>query len=405
MAMHTDRKGIAATAIAMMILGILMPGCRRAVSPDRDADSVCIDPVGEPEQCSRDAEAWADSVMSGMTLEQMAGQLVLPAVYSDDSRLAMRSVVAYVADSHIGGVVLLKGQPGAALAIADTLAALSCAPPLVAIDAEWGLAMRLSDTPLFPKNGKISPEAEDSLLYEYGMEVARECREVGINMVLGPVLDVLPEKRNGKTFIGNRSFGSDAERVARLGVSYARGLEDGGVVSVAKHFPGHGAADADSHKVLPSVAKSLRQLEECDIMPFARYMEANLSGIMIGHLYVPALEEASIPVSVSRKVLKGVLRDQMGFEGLVITDAMNMAGAGGKTGADAIMAGADIVLAPADTRREVEMLVAAVRNGTFPLDQLRERVRRVLIYKYAFTGRESKRLEDKSGQIQAALKK
>lgn len=176
-------------------------------------------------------------------------------------------------------------------------------------------------------------------------------------------------------------------------------------MSVAKHFPGHGAADADSHKVLPSVAKSLRQLEECDIMPFEKYMEANLSGIMIGHLYVPALEEASIPVSVSRKVLTGVLRNRMGFEGLVITDAMNMAGAGGKTGADAIMAGADIVLAPADTRREVEMLAEAVRNGTFPPGQLRDRVRRVLIYKYAFTGRESNRLEDKSGQIQAALKK
>ncbi len=329
-----------------------------------------------------EAGKWADSIMSGMTLEQLAGQLIYPAVYSDDSEYAMRSVVKYVADSHIGGVVLLKGTPEAARMVSDTLVKISYAPPFVAIDAEWGLAMRLKDTPRFPKNGRISPAAEDSILYEYGREVARECHEVGINMVLGPVLDVLPADNVERTFIGSRSFGSDPKRVTRYGVSYARGLEDGGVLSVAKHFPGHGAADADSHKQLPTVLKTKEQLAGSDLMPFDEYVKNGLSAIMVGHLYVPALDEEDIPVSVSKKILKGMMRGEMRFGGLIITDAMNMAGADGKSGADAIMAGADMVLAPENTHLEVEMLVEAVNKGLFPLAELRDRVRRVLRYKY-----------------------
>lgn len=376
------------------MFGILMPGCRHGSSRRQDADSVETAVVGDTLSSNipkSKAVQWADSVMSGMTLEQMAGQLIFPAVYSDSSRLALRSVVAYIADSHVGGVVLLKGTPEAAKGIADTLSALSEVPPIVAIDAEWGLAMRLSDTPVFPKNGRISSAAEDTLLYEYGVEVARECRKVGINMVLGPVLDVLPEGKQ-KTFIGSRSFGSDPERVARHGVAYAKGLEDGGVISVAKHFPGHGSAGGDSHKRLPTVTKNLESLKKSDLLPFMNYSRHGLSGIMIGHLYVPALDSVRRPVSVSDKILKGLLRSELGFEGLILTDAMNMAGADGNSGADAIMAGADIVLAPSDTYKEVSAIADAVRSGSFPLSQLRDRVRRVLIYKYLF--RESNRQID-----------
>ncbi len=367
--------------ILLGLLGILVPACRDSTPRRGDALAVASETPADSSLSASDAVQWADSVMSAMTLEQLAGQLIFPAVFSDDSELAMRSLMAYVGDSHIGGVVLLKGSPKAAKTIADTLLAVSCAPPFIAIDAEWGLAMRLSDTPVFPRNGKISPSAEDTLLYQYGLEVARECRHFGINMVLGPVLDVLPEG-DKKTFIGTRSFGSDPEKVTRRGVSYAKGLEDGGVLSVAKHFPGHGSAGGDSHKRLPLVSKSLQELKDCDLMPFEHYIKNGLSGVMIGHLYVPALDSVYTPVSVSPKILKEVLRQELGFEGLIITDAMNMAGADGKSGADAIMAGADIVLAPSDTRGEVSAIVDAVRSGCFPLEQLRQRVRRVLVYKY-----------------------
>ncbi|MCM1489431.1 MAG: hypothetical protein NC095_01190 [Muribaculum sp.] len=391
-----------------MIFGILVSGCHKAASRNQDADSSLVDYAESiyslhPEDVK--ALHWADSVMSAMTLEQMAGQLIFPAVYSDDSDLALRSVVSYVADSHVGGVVLLKGTPKAARAIADTLGALSCAPPFVAIDAEWGLAMRLSDTPRFPRNGNISPAAEDSILYEYGLEVARECREVGINMVLGPVLDVVPGGTLNKSFIGSRSFGSDPIRVALLGVAYSQGLEEGGVMSVAKHFPGHGSADGDSHKHLPYVAKNVDELRKCDLLPFDEYVRRGLSGIMVGHLYVPALDSIRRPISVSNTILRDMMRGEMEFEGLIITDAMNMTGAEGNAGAEAIMAGADIVLAPSDTRKEVQLIVSAVKAGSFAIEDLRDRVRRVLIYKYRFRAEPRMKSEDNSKHIQRALLK
>lgn len=352
-------------------------------SGDR-ADSCQVDTVSR-EEVADVAGLWADSVMASMTLEEMAGQLVMPAVYSVVDKSSVRSLAEYAADCKIGGVVLLKGTSEAARAICDTLSAISQVPPFVAIDAEWGLAMRLEDMPGFPRNGKISAKTEEELMYDYGYEVARESRASGINMVLGPVLDVLPGGKGSLAgVIGSRSFGSDPDRVARLGCAYARGVEDGGAVSVAKHFPGHGSADGDSHKSLPEVRKSRRSLMEEDLLPFRRYIEAGLSGVMTAHIHVPALDSVRRPVTVSPEVLDSLLRKQLGFEGLVITDAINMRGFGGAAAAEAIIAGADIVLAPGDTRGEVLGICRSVMRGEIAPEILRDRVRRVLRYKYVF---------------------
>ena len=340
-----------------------------------------LDSIQAEHDISVDARLWADSVAACMTIEEMAGQLVMPAVYSDVSPAAMRLVRRYAADDHVGGVVLLKGSVEDARAIVDTLRSMMRVPPFIAIDAEWGLAMRLAGTPEFPRNGRISADADETVMFDYGSEVARECREIGINMVLGPVLDVLPASRRSSG-IGSRSFGNDPARAASLGVAYAKGVESGGVISVAKHFPGHGSADADSHKRLPVVAKSREQLEASDLLPFREYIGNGMSALMTGHLYVPALDEQEEPVTVSERILKGLVRDEMGFDGLIVTDAINMAGAGGCTAAEALMAGADIVLAPSDTDEELMNIVREVRDGNFPLDVLRDRVGRVLFFKY-----------------------
>ena len=165
-------------------------------------------------------------------------------------------------------------------------------------------------------------------------------------------------------------------------MAYAKGLEAGGVISVAKHFPGHGSADADSHRRLPTVAKTRAQLEASDLVPFRAYIRNGLSALMTGHLYVPALDAEERPVTVSGKIMSEFVRDSLGFRGLVLTDAINMAGAGGHTAADAILAGADLVLAPADTEEEVRNIVESVRRGRIPMDVLRDRTRRVLFHKY-----------------------
>ena len=328
-----------------------------------------------------EAMQWADSVMADMTVEQMAGQLIMPAIYSDASASTLRQLREYAVDCRIGGVVLLKGTVAAVTAIADTLREMLPVPPFIAMDAEWGLAMRLDSTPEFPRNGRISPGADETAMFDYGLELARESRAVGVNMVLGPVLDVLPEgcRRSG---IGSRSFGSDPGRVGSLGVAYAKGLEAGGVISVAKHFPGHGSADADSHRRLPTVAKTRALLEAADLIPFRAYISNGLSALMTGHLYVPALDEEEHPVTVSKKILSEFVRDSLGFQGLILTDAINMAGAGGYGAADAVLAGADLVLAPANTEEEVGKIVEYVRRGEIPMEVLRDRTRRVLFHKY-----------------------
>lgn len=371
--------------IGVSVLLMAIVSCAGGGTPGREAS----DAVGEDARDSLrtvndvtyDAYEWSDSVMGTMTLEELAGQLIMPAVFSDDSRGIIEQIRRYATDFHVGGVVLLKGTVGGVRVISDTLRSLLPVTPFIAIDAEWGLAMRLADTPEFPRNGKISQSADEDLLFDYGREVAEECRKIGINMILGPVLDVLPA--GGKSSgIGSRSFGGDAERVANLGVAYAKGVESEGVISVAKHFPGHGSADADSHRRLPVVTKNREALDSTDLKPFRMYVDNGLSAIMTGHLYVPALEEDKQPVSVSEKVLHDILRDELRFRGLIITDAMNMAGAYGNSALDAIKAGADIVLAPADTEEELRKICKAVLSGDLPTEMLRERVRRVLFFKY-----------------------
>lgn len=368
-----------------MCIGMLLAACRNGISISNPVDSDFtevfeLDSLQADHDVSIDARRWADSIMDCLTVEEMAGQLIMPAIFSVDTPESMILLKKYAIDSHVGGVVLLKGSVPAARTIADSLRKMNAIPPFIAIDAEWGLAMRLDGTPKFPRNGRISQMADETMLFDYGYEVARECREIGVNMVLGPVLDVLPAGRKSYG-IGSRSFGKDAKRAANLGVAYAKGVESGGVISVAKHFPGHGSADADSHKRLPSVVKTREELEASDLLPFREYMGNGLSAIMMGHLYVPALDK-EVPVTVSGKILKSFVREELGFQGLIVTDAMNMVGAGGNSAADAIAAGADIVLAPTNTEEEVMILADAVREGKISISQLRDRVGRVLLYKY-----------------------
>lgn len=359
----------------LLVTAMTMSSCSRC---DRTADATDSAKVTIVDNdLTGEAEAWADSVAAAMTREEMAGQLLMPAIYARADEYSLRHAARYVTDRHIGGLILLKGTTTEARELADTLQSLSRLPLFMAIDAEWGLGMRLEDAPVFPVNERLGGMRDDRPLYDYGAEVARQCRELGINMVLGPVLDVRPESREG--FIGFRSFGPDSERVADLGTAYARGLEDGGVISVAKHFPGHGSPTEDSHRLMPVINKSLHALDTLDLRPFRDYIAAGLTGMMVGHLAVPAIDPVLRPAAFSPVVIQDLLRDELGFRGLILTDAINMRGAGRRTAADAILAGADIVLAPTDTESDLAALAA------LPDSVLADRVRRILLFKRLFS--------------------
>lgn len=356
--------------VALLVVAASCGGRKPAAPEPADTAPEVVDITAE-------AQAWADSVSAGMTLRQKVSQMFMPALYASADYWTLRQVREY-ADSSIGGVVLLKGDVRGATAIADTLSGAAGVGAFVAIDAEWGLAMRLADAPQFPDNQSISPGVDDQLMYDYGRELARECRLLGINMVLGPVVDV--SVPGG--FMRRRSYGDDPRRVADLALAYARGLEDGDVVSVAKHFPGHGSVSADSHKGKGVIERSLNEMDSIDLYPFRKWIEQRLSGIMVGHLAVPSIDSEMRPAAMSRTVITDLLRDDLGFSGLVLTDAINMKGAEGLGSAEAIKAGADIIVAPTSTRREIEDVVAAVGSGEIAEETIDAHVRRILFYKY-----------------------
>lgn len=333
---------------------------------------------------SPECDRWVDSVMSTLSLRQKVAQLFVPRLDVTDTPTGHAAMRKMVNSNEVGGILLGKGTTdGYASLIASGQSAAKI-PLLVTLDGEWGLAMRVSDAPRFPYNMGLGAIANPDLLYEYGKEVARECREVGIHVNFAPVLDVNSNPAN--PVIGYRSFGENPDRVATLGLAYSRGLEDGGVLSVAKHFPGHGDTSTDSHKTLPTVDHSASTLREVDLVPFRRYSDAGLGGVMVGHLRVPALDKSGVPASLSPKITTDLLKKELGFRGLVFTDALAMKGAVAHPGenncVEALRAGADVVLQPASVTADITAVCNAVNSGKLSQEQIDRACRKMLTYKY-----------------------
>ncbi|MDE5744874.1 MAG: hypothetical protein K2H84_04335 [Paramuribaculum sp.] len=257
-----------------------------------------------------DAARWADSVMNTLTLRQKVGQLFVPRLDVFDNPAGHAALKKMVTTGEVGGFLLGKGTVAGYAALIKGAQDAAKIPLMVTLDGEWGLAMRLTDAPRFPYNMGLGAISDPELLYEYGKEVARECREVGIAVNFAPVLDVNSNPAN--PVIGYRSFGENPARVAALGRAYSRGLEDGWVMAVGKHFPGHGDTSVDSHKALPTVDHSAENLENVDLVPFRDFINDGLGGIMVGHLKVPALDASGTPASLTSRISSDKLKKQMG---------------------------------------------------------------------------------------------
>lgn len=329
------------------------------------------------------AEAWADSVMAHLSLRERVAQLVVPRLDVTDTQAGRAAVRRMVAEQHVGGLLFGKGTLADYIGLIRYAQSQAQVPLMITLDGEWGLNMRITDAPRMPYNMALGASRDDEVFEAYGEEVARQCRLAGIHVNFAPVLDVNSNPRN--PVIGFRSFGEDPARVARAGVAYSRGLERGGVLSVAKHFPGHGDTSTDSHKTLPTVSHSRETLDKVDLLPFRRYIDADLGGVMVGHLNVPALDRTGTPASLSHQVTTGLLRNEMKFKGLVFTDALAMAGAASGTNncVAALEAGTDILLQPKSPAADIDAVVKAVESGRISREVIDERCRKVLSYKYA----------------------
>lgn len=327
---------------------------------------------------------WVDSVFKTLNTEEQLAQLIMPIVYPSQNTQDIKREEQRFSKFKWGGILYQKGLITHQLIMNKRLQQTNSIPLLIALDGEWGLYMRLKDAPRFPRNLGLGLAGDAQMLYEYGREIARECRLMGIHVNFAPTVDVNINPLN--PVIGSRSFGSTPSVVSQLSEAYALGLEDGGVLSVAKHFPGHGDTSEDSHKTLPIVQATRKRLELVELAPFKHYINSGLGGIMTAHLRVPALENRSIPSSLSSNVCTDLLKKDLGFQGLIFTDGLEMEGVQtqslGDIGVAALLAGNDILLGPASPEAQLNNLVLAYWDGRLPAKLIEEKVRKVLAYKY-----------------------
>ncbi len=335
-----------------------------------------------PYKNDTDCNNWVDSVYNSMTLEEHVGQLFMMVVSPELSVNNETIIQKLIVDNHIGGILFQKGDAEAQAAVTNFCQENAKTPLLIALDGEWGLSMRLENTIQFPKNMTLGAMSDDSLIYCYGKEVGRECREMGIHVNFAPVADVNSNPVN--PVIGNRSFGESPEEVASHCIAYFKGIQSQGIIAVGKHFPGHGDTSTDSHEELPLVEHSKERLNAVELYPFRSIIEAGIDGMMSGHLFVPALDTTYQPASLSPKIVNGLLKESMSFGGLIFTDALVMKGVASSEQlcVRALVAGNDILLNPANIEMQIQSIKDALDEGVISRIMLEEKVMKILTYKY-----------------------
>lgn len=329
---------------------------------------------------------WVEKTLSGLTLEQRIAQLMVVRVPLNMDDKQAKEFSDRMNGYGVGGVCFFVGTAERQVPLTRLFQREAQVPLLVCIDGEWGLGMRLKDMYSFPRNarfGLLPPEA-DSIVYRMGEEIGRQCREMGIHINFAPVVDINSNPKN--PVIGTRSFGTDRERVAKLGIMYALGQQSQGVVATAKHFPGHGDTDADSHLELPVINHTREYIDSIDTYPFRRLIDAGVQGVMVAHLQVNALDP-SRPSSLSPIVVDSLLRGKLGFDGLVVTDGLDMKGVTNTYGKGngelaALKAGNDILLLPPDVPAAIEVIAKAAKEDDSVRAMVDYHCRRVLQAKY-----------------------
>lgn len=329
---------------------------------------------------------WVDSVFRKMSPEERIGQLIFVAAYSDRGPKQTMHITDLIRKYKIGGLIFFRGTPDKQASLENFYQSQSKVPLIIAMDAEWGLHMRLKHTIHFPYQMALGAMKNDTLVYQMGKEIGRELRRLGVQMNLAPVVDVNSNPKN--PVIGFRSFGMDKRNVARKGIAYMKGLQASGVIATAKHFPGHGDTSKDSHKTLPVVPFGIQRLDTLELYPFKKLIDAGVGAVMTAHLYVPALDPTPhLASSLSRPIVTGLLKKKLGFHGLVITDALDMKGVTkyfppGKLEVKAIQAGNDILEFTQNVPLTIKSIQKALAERKISWKQINNSCKKVLAAKY-----------------------
>lgn len=338
-----------------------------------------IETLSEPNQ-------WVDSVFNKLSRRQKIAQMFFVRALTNSTKAYEDSIGNVIKKERIGGLVFFQGGPGRQVILTNKYQELARVPLLVTSDGEWGLGMRLDSTISYPYQMALGAVQNKELIYKMGLEVAKDYRRVGMHMNLAPDVDVNNNAKN--PVINYRSFGENKYNVATSGAAYMKGMQDGGLMVSLKHFPGHGDTDVDSHFDLPQLNFTKARLDSLEIYPFRELIRQNASGVMIAHMNIPALDNTPhMPSTLSKPIVTGILKEELGFKGIIISDAMEMKGVvkyfkDGEADVMAVIAGNDILELSENSDRAIKLVRKAVRSGRISMDRIDESVKKILMAKY-----------------------
>jgi len=330
---------------------------------------------------------WVNNIYDKMNLDERIGQLFSIRAHSDLGKKHTDWVEEQIRKYHVGGMTFFQGTPEKQAHLTNRYQSLSKIPLMIAVDAEWGLGMRFKENAVsFPKQLTLGAIQDNRLIYEMGIEVARQCRRLGMHVNFAPVVDVNNNPNN--PVINTRSFGEDRYNVAAKSYMYMQGMQDGNIIACAKHFPGHGDTDVDSHYDLPIISHYRNRLDSLELFPFKVLAQHGVKSMMVAHLSVPNIDSTiNLPTSLSPKAVTDLLKKEIGFEGLIFTDALEMKGvskhfAPGEVAAKSLMAGNDVLDLPDDIEKCINEIKRYINEGKLPESRMEESVKKVLRAKY-----------------------
>ena len=331
-------------------------------------------------------KTWVDSTFNSLSLKEKIGQLYMVQVFSNQDQATKKTILNQITTHHIGGVIYSNGGPVRQAQLNNELQAASKIPLLVGMDAEWGLSMRLDSTYAFPWNMTLGAIKNLDLIRQTGKHIGEHCKRIGVHFNFAPVVDINTNPEN--PIIGNRSFGEDKEEVTKRAIAFMEGMQSAGVLATAKHFPGHGDTASDSHKTLPTINFSAKRIDSLELYPYKKLFSKGLSSVMVAHLSVPNLDSRpDYPSSLSYPIVTELLKEKLGFKGLIFTDALSMKGVSnfsdpGEIDLQAFLAGNDVMLMSNEASQGIEALYAAVESGVISEKRLEHSVKKILSAKY-----------------------
>jgi len=329
---------------------------------------------------------WVDSVFNKMNRRKKIAQLFFVRAHTNKGVAYEDSVAAVISSQQVGGLVFFQGGPVRQADLINRYQKLANVPLLIAMDGEWGVGMRLDSTISYPYQMALGAVQDNTLIYKMGQEVAYDFKRLGMQMNFGPDMDINNNPNN--PVINYRSFGDNKYNVAQKGIAYFKGMQDAGLLTTAKHFPGHGDTNVDSHLDLPLLPFTRKRLDSLEEYPFREAIKAGISGVMVAHMDIPALDNTkNLPSSLSRKIVTGILKDSLQFKGLVVSDAMEMQGVvkyfpGGEADVKAFLAGNDILELSENSARAIKLIRRAIRKDEISMDEFNARIKKILTAKY-----------------------